>query len=87
MTLVPSLELIGLFFLELQMTIHISQFQFYVWAAEWPQFYFWDNILEQRFPTFFHGGTPKIHFHIPRNPDRPQTIDSGERKSITARLR
>jgi hypothetical protein len=25
--------------------------------------------LEQRFPTFFHGGTPKIHYHIPRNPD------------------
>jgi hypothetical protein len=23
----------------------------------------------QLFPTFFHGGTPKIHIHIPRNPD------------------
>jgi hypothetical protein len=25
--------------------------------------------LKQRFSTFFHGRTHKIHFHIPRNPN------------------
>jgi hypothetical protein len=47
--------------------------------------------LPSRFPTFFHGGTLRYIFISQGTPAyenvyRPQKVDSGERKSITAGL-